>query len=57
LTQAAKAYDLQLSFAGKSRGYLTGVNVVIADDTGKEVLSVANASPWLYVHVLRAGTT
>jgi hypothetical protein len=48
MRQAAKAYNLGLSFAGKSRGYLTDVSVVITDDKGQPVLSAANTGPWFY---------
>jgi hypothetical protein len=51
MRQAAKAYNLGLSFAGKSRGYLTDVSVVIADDKGQQVLSTANTGPWFYVQL------
>jgi hypothetical protein len=51
MRQAAKSYNLGLSFAGKSRGYLTDVNVVITDDKGRQVLSAANTGPWFYVQL------
>jgi hypothetical protein len=51
MRQAAKSYNLGLSFAGKSRGYLTDVSVVITDDKGQQVLSAANTGPWFYVQL------
>lgn len=51
MRQAAKSYNLGLSFAGKSRGYLTDVSVVINDDKGQQVLSSANTGPWFYVQL------
>jgi hypothetical protein len=51
MRQAAKSYNLGLSFAGKSRGYLTDVSVVINDDKGQQVLSAANTGPWFYVQL------
>jgi hypothetical protein len=51
MRQAAKEYNLGLSFAGKSRGYLTDVGVVITDDKGKQILSAANTGPWFYVQL------
>lgn len=54
MRQAAKAYNLGLSFAGKSRGYLTDVSVVITDDKGQPVLSAANTGPWFYFLLIPA---
>jgi hypothetical protein len=54
MRQAAKAYNLGLSFAGKSRGYLTNVSVVITDDKGQQVLSAANTGPWFYFLLIPA---
>jgi uncharacterized membrane protein YvbJ len=51
MRQAAKSYNLGLSFAGKSRSYLTDVSVVINDDKGQQVLSSANTGPWFYVQL------
>ncbi len=51
MRQAAKDYNLSLAFAGKSRGYLTDVSVVVNDDKGKQVFSAANTGPWLYVQL------
>lgn len=54
MRQAAKAYNLGLSFAGKSRGYLTDVSVVITNDKGQQVLSAANTGPWFYFLLIPA---
>jgi hypothetical protein len=51
MRQAAKSYNLGLSFAGKSRGYLTDVSVVINDDKGQQVLRAANTGPLFYVQL------
>jgi hypothetical protein len=54
MRQAAKSYNLGLSFAGKSRGYLTDVSVVITDDKSQPVLSAANTGPWFYFLLIPA---
>ena len=51
MRRVAKAYNLGLSFAGKSRSYLTDVNIVISDDKGQQVLSASNTGPWFYVQL------
>ncbi len=51
MRRAVEEYNLGLWFAGKSRHYVTDVDVVISDDKGKQILSAANTGPWFYVQL------
>ena len=47
----AKEYNLGLAFAGKSRQYLSDVNVAILDDKGNEIISAVSNGPWFYAQL------
>ena len=47
----AKEYNLGLAFAGKSRQYLSDVNVALLDDKGNEILSAISNGPWFFVQL------
>ena len=47
----AKEYNLGLVFAGKSRQYLSDVNVSILDDKGTEIVSAVSNGPWFYAQL------
>jgi hypothetical protein len=51
MRRAVEEYNLGLSFAGKSRHYVTDVDVVISDDKGQQVLNASNTGPWFYVQL------
>jgi hypothetical protein len=50
MQRVARDYPLRLSFSAASGGqYVAGVSVSIVDARGIEMLSVADAGPWLFV--------
>lgn len=50
MQRAARDFPLRLSFSEARHGqYLASVDVSIADRGGREVISVDDAGPWLYV--------
>jgi hypothetical protein len=51
IKQWAKDYNLGLTFAGKSRQYLSDVSVVVLDEKGNEVVSAVSNGPWFYVQL------
>jgi hypothetical protein len=44
-------YNLKLVFANRRGDYLDGVNLVIQDEKGKEVVSITTGGPWFYIHL------
>jgi hypothetical protein len=49
MTEQAGAYNLGLAFAGKSRQFLSDVNVAILDDKGNEIVRAISYGPWFFV--------
>lgn len=47
----AKGYNLKLSFAEKSGQYLSGVEIVIEDEKGEEIVRSAVDGPWFYIQL------
>lgn len=42
-------YNLKLVFTNRRGDYLDGVNVLIKDEKGKEVVSITTSGPWFYI--------
>lgn len=42
-------YNLKLVFANARGDYLDGVNLVIQDEKGKEIVSLTTGGPWFYI--------
>ena len=51
LEERGKAFNLKLAFAEQRGPYLADVNVMIVDGKGAEILSLASAGPWFYIHL------
>ncbi|MBI3001436.1 MAG: carboxypeptidase regulatory-like domain-containing protein [Deltaproteobacteria bacterium] len=51
MEESGKSYNLKLSFAEKSGQYLSGVEVVIADEKGKEIARTTVHGPWFYIQL------
>jgi hypothetical protein len=51
LDERGKAFNVKLAFAEQRGPYLADVNVMIVDAKGIEILSLASAGPWFYIHL------
>lgn len=51
MEESGKGYNLKLSFAEKSGKYLSGVELVIADEKGKEIVRTTVNGPWFYIQL------
>jgi hypothetical protein len=51
LEERGKAFNVKLAFAEQRGPYLADVNVMIVDGKGAEILSLASAGPWFYIHL------
>jgi len=51
IMEAAKSYNLALSFAAPSGQYLSDVEVLITDERGKEIVNTTAAGPLFYVEL------
>jgi hypothetical protein len=51
MESSAQDYNLKLSFAEKSGVYLADVDVVVEDQSGKEMISMTSKGPWLYLQL------
>lgn len=51
MQEMAKGYNLKLSFAEKSGQYLSGVELVIEDEKGEEIVRSAVDGPWFYIQL------
>jgi len=51
IIEAAKSYNLGLSFAARSGQYLSDVKVLITDERGKEIVNTTAAGPLFYVEL------
>jgi hypothetical protein len=47
----AQNYNLKLSFAEKTGVYLAEIDVVVENQSGKEMISMTTNGPWLYVRL------
>jgi hypothetical protein len=56
MKQAARDYDLMLTFAARDGSYLADVNVDIADSGGKSMLKTVCDAPIMLVDLPRSGT-
>lgn len=56
MKQAAKNYDLMLTFAAKAGNYLANINVAVLDSQGKSILKTICDAPMLLVNFPRNGT-
>jgi hypothetical protein len=46
-----KAYNVQLIFAEKGRGYLSDVNLVVTDAKGGEIIAIKTNGPFFYIQL------
>ena len=51
LEERGKAFNVKLAFAERLGPYLADVNVMIVDGKGAEILFLASAGPWFYIHL------
>jgi hypothetical protein len=51
MKKLTEAYNLGLSFAGKSRQYLTDIKLVILDANGNEIIGTIADGPWFYIQL------
>jgi hypothetical protein len=51
MRRLAADYNLKLAFAEKAGVYLAGVDVILEDQSGKEIAAIAANGPWVYLRV------
>ena len=51
MRKLAADYNLKLAFAEKAGVYLAGVDVIVEDQSGKEIAAITANGPWVYLRV------
>ncbi len=51
MKKLAEAYNFGLSFAGKSRQYLSDIKLTILDADGNEIVDTIADGPWFYIQL------